>query len=130
ALGPVDQHSQLQFYNEGTKMLSVLFLTVKNLQSDRIISEVSIPAISYLQNQSFGNILKIEYQSTALSLYNHDSPSATLQIDSLTPRTVGTLFLFFELAVVYLAKMLSVNAFDQPGVEESKQLIFKALGRV
>jgi len=42
---------------------------------------------------------------------------------------LGQLFGFFELAVVYLAEMLGVNAFDQPGVEEGKQMMYALLGR-
>jgi glucose-6-phosphate isomerase len=42
---------------------------------------------------------------------------------------MGQLIMFFELAVVYLAEMLGVNAFDQPGVEESKQMMYALLGR-
>ena len=37
--------------------------------------------------------------------------------------------MLYELSVVYLAEMIEVNAFDQPGVEEGKQYMYALLGK-
>ncbi len=125
--GPADQHSQLQFYNEGSKMLSVLFLTVRDLQTDHQLTEIEQPELEHLNGWKMSQILEIEQSSTAQSLHNNNTPSATIQLDRVTPESIGHLFMLFELAVVYLAELLQVNAFDQPGVEESKVLIQRSL---
>lgn len=127
ARGPADQHSQLQFYAQGTRMLSILFLTISERHDPCSIESSTHSDLAYLVNHSLQEINSIEHLATAQSLRNAGTPSATLEMQSLTDASFGALCMLFELAVVYLAEMLQVNAFDQPGVEESKQLIRNAL---
>ena len=129
AYGPADQHSQLQFYNEGEFLASLLFVKIAQRAELYPVPDTDIESIQYLQGHSFGEIINVEQAATAQSLYQHGRPSATLSISELTPYSLGQLLMCFELAVVYLAELLQVNAFDQPGVEESKHLIFHQLGR-
>lgn len=122
ARGPADQHSQLQFYADGIPMMSLLFLTVEKPKQDYIIPETDIDQLSYLAGHSFNELLHAEYKGTAQSLYEVGRASALLEVQTLDAYTLGALFVFFELAVVVLAELLQVNAFDQPGVEHSKQI--------
>ena len=43
--------------------------------------------------------------------------------------TIGELIYFFELACAVSGKILGVNPFNQPGVEEYKKNMFKLLGK-
>lgn len=128
AWGPADQHSQLQFYNEGSPLQSVLILSIRDREVNYTLSDIDVPEAKYLEGQDFGYLLQLEAEATATSLYNHGRPNATLEVGQLDAKALGELFMLFELAVVYLAEMFEVNGFDQPGVEESKQLVNKALG--
>ncbi|PIR59154.1 MAG: hypothetical protein COU69_02090 [Candidatus Pacebacteria bacterium CG10_big_fil_rev_8_21_14_0_10_56_10] len=129
AYGPADQHSQAQFYNQGEPLQSVLFVRLEQRRQDYRLGSVGIPELEYLAGHSFHQIINIEQEASALSLKKAGRPTATLSIDSLDAYSLGQLFMFFELAVVYLAEMIGVNAFDQPGVEESKQMMYALLGR-
>lgn len=129
ARGPADQHSQAQFYNQGSPLLSVLFLRINQRSESFTLSEVDIEAVQYLQGHDFQHILNVEQEATALALFKAGRPSGTMALDRLDAYSLGQLFMFFELAVVYVAEMLAVNAFDQPGVEEGKQLMYALLGR-
>lgn len=129
AFGPADQHSQLQFYNEGEMLQSFIFIRLEKRAQDFTLPHTDIEQVKYLSGHSFGEIINIEQESTALSLYKHGRASATLSVTELNAYSLGQLFLCFELAVVYLAELLHINAFDQPGVEESKQLMYGLLGR-
>ena len=129
AYGPADQHSQAQFYMQGEALASFLFIQVEKRQTDFSVPETDVPAVSYLSGHTFAEILNIERSATAQALYEADRPSATLTINELTLYSLGQLFMCFELAVVYLAELLEVNAFDQPGVEASKQIMYRLLGR-
>jgi glucose-6-phosphate isomerase len=129
AFGPADQHSQEQFYTQGEPLQSVLYLRIENRLEHYPISKVDIADVAYLQGHSFHEIINVEQQASALALKKVGRPSATLSIEELDAYSLGQLFMFFELSVVYLAEMLGVNAFDQPGVEEGKQMIYALLGR-
>jgi glucose-6-phosphate isomerase len=129
AVGPADQHSQLQFYNQGELLQSMLFVTVSPANNELKVPPTQIQAAAYLSGHSFAEILQVEQQATALSLYRHGRSSMTLHLAELTPTALGQLFMCFELAVTYLGELLQVNTFDQPGVEESKQMMYALLGR-
>jgi glucose-6-phosphate isomerase len=47
---------------------------------------------------------------------------SVLQLDALTPSTLGSLLALYEHKTTMLATLLGINAFDQPGVELGKAL--------
>lgn len=110
-------------------MQSLLFIRIENRQEPIEISSVDVEAAEYLRGHTFHEIINIEQQATAEALHKNGRPSATLSVDRVTAASLSELFMFFELAVVYLAELLEVNAFDQPGVEAGKQLINQMLGK-
>lgn len=129
AHGPADQHSQDQFYNQGESLQSLLYLRIEERPEHYPITAVDIADVAYLQGHTFHEIINVEQEASALALKKVGRPSAVLKIKQLNAESLGQLFMFFELGVVYLAEMMSVNAFDQPGVEEGKQMIYALLGR-
>lgn len=129
ARGPADQHSQLQFYTQGKFLASVLFLRVEDHGVSYVIDKADLPDNEYLQGKEFADIINIEQEATALSLRKVGRPSATLEIERIDAAALGELFMTFMLTVTYLGELLGVNAFDQPGVEESKNFMYALLGK-
>lgn len=127
--GPADQHSQLQFYMQGSPLQSILFLRVNHRDIPHPILEVDVEAVQYLAKHDFHEIINIEQEASALALFKVGRPSATLSVDRLDEYALGQLFMLFEYSVVCVAEMLGVDAFNQPGVEESKQMMYALLGR-
>ena len=124
ALGATDQHSQSQLYNEGPQDKFFLFLEVNNLGP-----KVGIPSLRpkkdelhYLNGVSFNQLLNTELRATATSYTKNNRPNITITIDAISPYTLGELFMLFEGATAFLGEFFDINAFDQPGVELSKQL--------
>ena len=56
-------------------------------------------------------------------------PVITLDCGELKEETVGELIYFFQLSCGISAYILGVNPFDQPGVENYKENMFRLLGR-
>ena len=56
-------------------------------------------------------------------------PCIRIRIDELSEYSFGQLFYFFEFACYLSGKLLGVNPFDQPGVENYKGYMFEALGK-
>ena len=50
-------------------------------------------------------------------------------VEESTEETIGELIYFFELACAMSGKILGVNPFNQPGVEEYKKNMFTLLGK-
>lgn len=124
ALGATDQHSQSQLYNEGPNDKLIMFLSVKKL--DRT-TPIPVPlgadnALAFLRGVDFNTLINTERVATAAALTKYERPNITIHIDAITPRSLGELFLFFESATAFLGEFFDINAFDQPGVELSKNL--------
>lgn len=129
AQGPVDQHSQLQFYTQGSLLQWLLFLRVDDHGSDHSVQSVELEGLRYLQHQSFSHIINTEHRATALALYQAGRPSLTFELAEISVTSIAQLLITLELTVVVLAEMLGVDAFDQPGVEASKNFMYALLGR-
>ncbi|MGA7323623.1 MAG: glucose-6-phosphate isomerase [Rhodomicrobium sp.] len=124
ALGPVDQHSQLQLFMDGP---AVHFLTVLRITGDE--EALTIPealakeaGADYLAGRSIDALVKAEQKATVDALTEAKRPVRTIDMDQLDERTLGALMMHFMIETILAADLLDVDPFDQPAVELSKRL--------
>lgn len=120
ALGATDQHSQNQLYFEGPNDKFFIFLAVEKYQNT-----VNIPEddrIEYLKGVDFGKLLQIEMEGTKGALTEVDRPHVTITIPKIDEESIGEIFILLEGATAFLGEFLEIDAFDQPGVELSKNI--------
>jgi glucose-6-phosphate isomerase len=123
ALGVTDQHSQSQLYNEGPNDKVFMFLYVEKHQNQPVIPAFSESgAFDYLENVSFQGLLDIERKATMEALNANDRANISIRIDEISAFNLGQLFMLFEASIAFLGELLDINAYDQPGVELSKNL--------
>ncbi|MFA6305400.1 MAG: glucose-6-phosphate isomerase [Candidatus Gracilibacteria bacterium] len=116
ALGATDQHAQSQLFHEGPNNKLIIFFEIENFKNTlKIPNEI-------LKNITFNKLINIEKASTEKSLKESKRPGITIKINELNEESLGELFMLFECATAFLGEMMSINAFDQPGVEYSKKL--------
>lgn len=120
AVGPEDQHSQLQLWSEGPADKLITFIEVNRFRED-------VVAPRHAGGGSMTKLIHLERQTTAEALRRVGRPNGTLFVDRLDARAVGELILFFQLATALMGELLDVNAYDQPGVELMKKLLRKSL---
>ncbi|HUS69084.1 MAG TPA: glucose-6-phosphate isomerase [Kofleriaceae bacterium] len=131
--GATDQHSQLQLYAEGPDDKSYLFLAPR--QRTALELPRSEPAAlepedyGYLAGRDMGQLLEAELRGTIGSLTRRGRPSGSITLDRLDAAAVGELLMLLMAATALAGPLYRVNPFDQPGVEEAKQMAFAALGR-
>lgn len=131
--GATDQHSQLQLYAEGPDDKSYLFFAPR--QRPALELPRSEPAAlepeeyGYLAGRDMGQLLEAELRGTVGSLTRRGRPNGTITLDRLDAVAVGELFMLLKAATALAGPLYRVNPFDQPGVEEAKQMAFAALGR-
>ena len=124
ALGPVDQHSQLQLYLDGPrdKMFTLVTLDCAG-DGPRIDAALADdPALQYLGGRTMGDLLDAEQRATAESLARRGRPARRFHLDRLDETTLGALLMHFMLETIIAADLLGVDAFDQPAVEQGKVL--------
>ena len=125
AVGPEDQHSQMQLYNEGPFDKLVTFIEVETFDEDMTspVSDGLGDTLARFSNRSFQDLIHLERRAIAESLRQNQRPNGTLTLERIDPRAMGELFMFWEISVALMGELLDVNAYDQPGVELSKQIM-------
>jgi glucose-6-phosphate isomerase len=71
----------------------------------------------------------VERRATAGALARRGRPNMTIELDEVSPASIGALFLFLETATIFAGGLYGVNPLDQPGVELGKQFTYAMLGR-
>ena len=129
ALGVTDQHSQSQLYNEGPNDKFFIFIKVNDFKVDMEIPVMHAEenSANYLNGISFKKLIHTEQEGTIQALTQNKRPNITLEIDTVNEESLGELFMLFECATAFLGEFFNINAFDQPGVELSKNITKKLL---
>ena len=124
ALGAVDQHSQLQLYLDGPrdKMFTVIMLDIAGKGPVVSPALANDDALSYLAGHTLGDLMDAEQRATAQTLIEHHRPTRIFRLETLNERVMGALFMHFMLETIIAAHMMDVDPFDQPAVEDGKNL--------
>jgi glucose-6-phosphate isomerase len=131
ALGATDQHSQSQLYVEGPADKVIIFIRVENFDSTVKIPRgfAGKPGLSYLSGHTLNELIDAEQKATEVTLAKNKRPSITITLPEISEETIGALFYMFEMATAYAGQFYSINAYNQPGVEEGKQFAYGIMGR-
>ncbi|MFA7169875.1 MAG: hypothetical protein WC178_03405 [Candidatus Paceibacterota bacterium] len=132
---PENQHHTLQRFNSGRKNSVGVFITVENFQNDSYFTaaenirniECRGVAIEKLEKKSMQDIIHIEFKGTWKDTTEQGIPAIHIKLKEVSPATAGALTAFFQYTAYYSAILRDVNPFDQPGVEKSKEYIFKLI---
>jgi glucose-6-phosphate isomerase len=124
ALGPVDQHSQLQLFNAGPRDKLFTIVTVgtaglgPRIDGD-LAKKVGEPDFG---GRTMGDLVAAQGRATAETLAKNGCPVRTIHIERLDERALGELLMHFMLETIIAAHLLGVDPYDQPAVEEGKVL--------
>ncbi len=129
AIGPVDQHSQLQLYIGGPRDKLVTVITTDNAgKGPRLDPELAKAAYEPgLGGKTIGDLVAAQGRATAETLAKNGVPVRTIHVPRLDEESMGELLMHFMLETMIAARLLGVDAFDQPAVEEGKVLAKKYL---
>ena len=131
AIGVTDQHSQIQLYNEGPNDKIINFLRVKEFDTTLEIPNIfEYTGISYLGGKTMNQLFQAEADSTMASLIDYKRPNVTITIPKVTPYYLGQLLYMFEVQTAITGALYNIDAFNQPGVEQSKNYTYALMGRI
>lgn len=122
SLGAVDQHSQLQLYLGGPADKLFTVLSVARHGEDLAFPDdlVTGDGIGYLRGRTMGDLLNAMARATADTLTAAGRPVRKIELPTLDPPALGALMTHFMLETVIAARLLGVDPFDQPAVEDGK----------
>ena len=119
-----DLHSMGQFLQDGSRTMFETYVDIKNTREDFYIEplEGNFDGLNFLADQNMSVVNRKAMEGTILAHNDGGVPIGVIEVDSLDAYNVGYLIYFFWKACAVSGYLLSVNPFDQPGVEFGKKL--------
>ena len=119
---PKDHHSTLQLYLDGPKdKLFHIFSLEENTKKKIKVKKVS-KHINYLHNKDLIEIRNAQKEALIKTLKKNEIPFREFKIKKCDEETLGQLFSYFILETSIVGKILGINPFDQPAVEQVKKI--------
>ncbi len=126
-----DLHSMGQYIQQGQRNLMETVINVANPAIDIEIKpdEDNLDGMNFVAGKTVDYVCKKAMEGTIEAHVNGGVPNIVIDMEKLDAATIGNLIYFFELACAMSGKILGVNPFNQPGVEEYKKNMFRLLGK-
>ena len=123
-LGPVDQHSQLQLFRDGPGNALFTILTVDTKGRGPSVPKAAAKSLKldYLAGKRLGDLVAAESRATAQTLFKNGRPVRVIHVPQVNAFDMGALMMHFMLETIIMGRLMGVDAFNQPGVEEGKIL--------
>tara|TARA_B100001057_G_scaffold492430_1_gene584807 strand:- start:2462 stop:3679 length:1218 start_codon:yes stop_codon:yes gene_type:complete len=124
---PRDHHSLLQLYLDGPKDKFFNIFSFEKKTKDKIKVHIRANKKNFLNNKSLNTIKKAQKNALVKSLKKKQIPFREFKIKKNDEETLGNLFSYFLIETVIVGKLLNINPFDQPAVEQVKVYTKKLL---
>jgi glucose-6-phosphate isomerase len=123
-LGPVDQHSQLQLFRDGPGNALFTLISVDTKGKGLSVPRAAAKSLKldYLAGRPMGDLIAAEFRATGQTLFKNGRPVRTVHLPQVNEFNMGSLMMHFMLETIIMGKLMGVDPFDQPGVEEGKVL--------
>ncbi len=124
ALGPLDQHSQLQLYMEGPKDKTYSFINIDGVDDPvkhlpHLLNDIGMDMLAGLSLQ---DIVIAMSDGTRHALIETGQPVRHTHIHALNEESIGALFMHYILETLFSGALMGVDPYGQPGVERCKIL--------
>lgn len=123
SVGSADLHSMGQLYLGGPRDKFFTFVHSKNSRYQTKVPK-SVPGPLVLEEvlgKSQDEIINAILQGVKIAYHKNQIPFTEILLENVSEKSIGKYFQFKMIEIMYLAKLLGVNAFNQPNVESFKK---------
>jgi glucose-6-phosphate isomerase len=113
-----DLHSMGQFLQEGNQIFFETLLDVAAPPRDLIVPASADPLLA---GKSMNEVNRAAAEGVIAAHRAADIPIVRVGIPDLSPYSFGQMVYFFELTCAYTGRLMGVDPFNQPGVEQYKR---------
>lgn len=126
-----DLHSLGQYIQQGRRNLFETIINIEKVNSSITINpdDDNLDGLNYISGKNLDYINKKAMEGTITAHVKGGVPNIVINMEKLNEEMIGHLIYFFELACAMSGKILGIDPFNQPGVEEYKTNMFKLLGK-
>lgn len=131
SIGSTDLHSMVQLYLAGPADKTFCFVHAESFSPDpRVPHDGRLgELVPHAGGRTMGELMGAILAGTQAAFRSRRIPFADISLPSLSPFPMGQLMQMEMVEMMLLAKLMNVNAFDQPAVEEYKKETRKRLAR-
>ena len=121
SFGPKDQHSLLQLYLDGPKDKFFTFFNVSKKENKYKVARDIIPKdMEFLKNKNLEFIVNAQSNAVKNIFKLKKIPFRQITFNKGNEDELGEIFTFFVLETILLSRLMNINPFDQPAVEQVK----------
>jgi len=118
---PKDHHSLLQLYLDGPKDKFFTFFNSSQKENKFKVSQDIIPNnMRFLKNKNTNFIINAQCNAVKNIFKLKKIPYRQITFNKENEEELGEIFTFFVLETILLSRLMNINPFDQPAVEEVK----------
>ena len=119
---PKDHHSLLQLYLDGPKDKLFYIFSMEEKYDLKIKTNNLSKKIKYLNNKSLHKIKSAQKNALIHVFKKKKIPFRVFVLNKLDEETLGELFAYFILETIIIGKLTKINPFNQPAVEQVKNI--------
>ena len=116
---PKDHHSLLQIYLDGPKD-KLFYIFSSSEKSKSIINSSILSKKNILHNKKLSFVKNAQKKALIKSFIKNKIPFREFKIGKLNEEKIGELFSYFILETIVIGKLLKINPYNQPAVEQVK----------
>ena len=121
SFGPKDHHSLLQLYLDGPKDKFFTFFNSSQKENKFKVSQDIIPNnMRFLKNKNTNFIINAQCNAVKNIFKLKKIPFRQITFRKKDEDELGKIFTFFVLETILLSRLMNINPFDQPAVEQVK----------
>ena len=116
---PKDHHSLLQLYLDGPKDKIFNIFSIEK-DSKKIIRTNNLGLKRFLDKKKLSRVKFAQKNALIKSLIKKNIPFREFKLKKINEETLGQLFSYFIIETITIGKLLKINPYDQPAVEQVK----------
>ena len=126
-----DLHSMGQWIQEGERTIFETVISIETPEHTLFFphDEENLDGLNFLEGKRVDEVNKMAELGTRLAHVDGGVPNIRLSVPQLNEYYLGQIIYFFEIACGISGNILSVNPFNQPGVEAYKKNMFALLNK-
>ena len=124
---PKDHHSLLQLYLDGPKNKVFHFLSIEEKKTNNQKINIHNKDTKFLNNKSLNQIKTAQKNALIKVFKKNKIPYKETIIKNLNEETLGELFSYFMIETAIVGKLINIDPFTQPSVEQVKIFTKKLL---
>ena len=124
---PRDHHSLLQLYLDGPRDKLFYIFSLKFNKKMKIKKNIFGKSFNFAESKELSKAKEAQKKALIHVLKRKNIPYQEFVVNKKNEETLGELFSYFIMETSIIGKLINVNPFDQPAVEEVKVLTKKYL---